>query len=82
MVRLACEGRPLYGDDARNDGYNDCTQDASGVPIGAFDPRPSADDTDPAIELDVLGGTARVTDARDGAPWSVVVALEAPGATR
>lgn len=79
MIRLACDGRPLYGDDARNDGYNDCIQDAAGRPVRASDPHPSADDTDPAIELDVAGGTARVSDATNGVAWTVRVTLD--GAT-
>lgn len=80
MVRLACEGRPLYGDDARNDGYGDCVEDVAGVPVRMSDPRPSAVDTDPAIELDVLAGSARVSDATGGAPWTVTVALDAAAA--
>lgn len=81
MVRLACDGRPLYGNDATNDGYNDCAEDEAGRPVRASDPRTSAEDTDPALELDIPGGRATVRDATSaGEPWTVSVALDAEAA--
>jgi len=70
-VRVRCGGKLLYGDGTT--GYNKCAI-REGRLGRLSDPRPSSQDHDPELEMDLSENTVVVGDDADP-PWKVSVAL-------
>lgn len=70
-VRVRCGGKLLYGDGTS--GYNKCTVKEGR--IGRLsDPRPSSQDSDPILDMDLSENTVVVSDDVDP-PWKLTIAL-------
>lgn len=73
-VRVRCGSTLLYG--AGDSGYNKCTIE-NGKVGKLVDPRPSAEDTDPMLEMDLSENVVTVRDSGEK-PWSVSITLQRP----
>lgn len=74
-VEVVCSGQTVYG--ALPTGYAHCDVDRSMGVTRASDSDVTASDGDPAIHVDLVGHRAVLSDVRDGAPWRLVLALDA-----
>lgn len=76
-VEVVCNGRSLYG--ALPTGYAHCDVEGSRV-LDARDADHTEQDGDPAINIDLVGNRAVVTDERAGRTTRVRLALDVPPA--
>jgi hypothetical protein len=76
-VEVVCNGRTLYG--TLPTGYAHCDVEGASV-LGAQDADHSGQDGDPAINVDLAGNRAVVTDSVAGRPTRVRLALDVPPA--
>ena len=68
-VKLTCGTKVLLG--AGGNGFEACTHDASGQPTGFDDPVFTAQDSDPAMQVDLTAGTAQVSDKTPAGLYTV-----------
>lgn len=76
LVRVRCGDVRVYGDDARDDGWNPCAFTGDGFPLSAADEEDSSRDGDPVLGLDLARGSVGIADTGPTGAWRIEIVLD------